>query len=204
MYVVHPQIKFACCTILLFGATCIRTVSSLCAGSQAINRNRWKPSENKGCVSYSYTHFEPFHSNDGYPWMPIAAPELQCQQNCPHPQILQQKKVSMSLRVLVVVLDNNTVALKSISSLNKCNYRQHSLDNSHHEVLCTPQELKEERTTQVGDAVPKFQEFPIGIYQETRKKCDYKTKETLATTGERQNRMWSHGNHKRKHSAIEL
>ena len=49
----------------------------------------------------------------------------------------------------------------------------------HHEVLCTPQELKEERTTQVGDAVPKFQEFPIRIYQETRKKCDYKNKGDL-------------------------
>ena len=108
VYVVHPQIKFACCTILLFGATCIRTVSSLCADSQAIDRNRWKPSENKGCVSYPYTHCEPFHSNYAYPWMPIAAPELECQQNCPHPQILLQKKVSTSLRVLVVVLGQQT------------------------------------------------------------------------------------------------
>lgn len=70
--------------------------------------------------------------------------------------------------------NHNTVALKIISSLNKCNYQKHSLHISHHEVLRTPQELKEERSTQVGDAVPKFQEFPIRIYQKTRKNVNTK------------------------------
>jgi len=62
---------------------------SLCAGSQAINGNDWKPSKNQaGCRT---THFEAFYSNYGYPWMLVASLELEHQQNCPHPPIPLQK-----------------------------------------------------------------------------------------------------------------
>ena len=34
---------------------------------------------------YNYNHFEPCYSNYGYPWMPVAAPGLGCQQDRPSP-----------------------------------------------------------------------------------------------------------------------
>ena len=62
-----------------------------------------------------------------------------------------------------------TVALKIFSPLNKREYQQHSLRNSDPKDISTPQELKEEISSQVGEVVPCFQEFPIGFYQETKK-----------------------------------
>ena len=58
---------------------------------------------------YNYNHFELLYPNYGYLWILVAAPELEHQQNCSSPSnIPPQKKVGMSVRVLVVVLGQQT------------------------------------------------------------------------------------------------
>ena len=102
-----------------------------------------------------------------------------------------------------------TVALKIFSPLNKRDYQQHSLRNIDPKVISTPQELKEEISSQVGEAVPRFQEFSIGFYQET-KKMWIQNKEDLRDAWELLDRnktltLWCHGqdSRKKKRSAID-
>ena len=110
---------------------------------------------------YNYNHFEPCYSNYGYPWMPVAAPGLG---STLHTGADRGNEPSCSTKT-----SHYTVALKIFSPLNKREYQQHSLRNIDPKVISTPQELKEEISLQVGEAVPRFQEFPIGFYQETKK-----------------------------------
>ena len=100
-----------------------------------------------------------------------------------------------------------TVALKVVSPQNKRDYQQHALRNIDPKVLSTPQELKEEISKQVGEAVPRFQEFPIGFYHESRKmwiqnKVDLDDAWQLLEKNKSLT-LWCHGSRKKKRSAID-
>ena len=152
---------------------------------------------------YNYNHFEPYY----YPWMAVAAPGLGTQVD--RPSTLHTgadgNEPSCSTKT-----SHYTVALKIFSPLNKREYQQHSLRNIDPKVISTPQELKEEISLQIGEAVPRFQEFPIGFYQET-KKMWIQNKEDLRDAWELLDRnktltLWCHGqdSRKKKRSAIDL
>ena len=81
---------------------------------------------------------------------------------------------------------------------------RYALGNIDPKVLSTPQELKEEISKQVGEAVPRFQEFPIGFIMV--EKCGFKTKLTLMMLGSYWRKtltLWCHGSRKKKRSAID-
>ena len=134
---------------------------------------------------YNYNHFEqvpPSYPVYGYPWMPSAAPGLlRSPQNCPSSPHTESRNGSETCERFTCVETPvpagakatnprvYTVALKIISPQNKRDYQQHSLRNIDPRVISTPQELKEEISMQVGVAVSRFQEFPVGFYQESKK-----------------------------------
>ena len=93
------------------------------------------------------------------------APGLGCQQDRPSPLHTAADGGNEPSCSSTKTTNHYTVALKILSPLNKREYQQHSLRNIDPKVISTPQELKEEISLQVGEAVPRFQEFPIGFYQ---------------------------------------
>ena len=101
--------------------------------------------------------------------MTVAASGLGCQQDRPSPLHTAAHGGNEPSCSSTKTTNHYTVALKIFSPLNKREYQQHSLRNIDPKVMviCTTQELKEEISLQVGEAVPRFQEFPIGFYQET-------------------------------------
>ena len=62
-----------------------------------------------------------------------------------------------------------TVFVKVLSPKNKRDYHQHTLRNISPRIITTPEALKEEVSVQVGEAVSRLLDFPIGYYRDSKK-----------------------------------
>jgi len=129
---------------------------------------------------YNCNHFEPY-THYGYPsWMAPAPPgclqdpvsrsqTTQDHPSPPQPSANEGGPVLVGSSPTAEAANIYTVVLKVLSPQNKRDYQKHSLRNINPKTVSTPGELKEEISMQVGEAVSRLLEFPVGFYQESKK-----------------------------------